>query len=131
MIVDLFLFLCYDKQRFLNDLGGLKVSNNIENNDDYIVIRKETIVNYFFSSLLIIAFIVFMILMVKSVVAMKNSNENELNSDLISYYFDDYLNITWGVDIQDTPLLCSVIQNSDYFWNWLKVDKEVYLMFLD
>lgn len=45
--------------------------------------------------------------------------------------FDDYLNITWGVDIQDTPLLCSVIQNSDYFWNWLKVDKEVYLMFLD
>ena len=45
--------------------------------------------------------------------------------------FDDYLNTTWGVDIQETPLLCSVIQNSDYFWNWLKVDKEVYLMFLD
>lgn len=73
------------------------MSNNIENNDDYIVIRKETIVNYFFSSLLIIAFIVFMILMVKSVVAMKNSNENELNSDLISYYFDDYLNITYPI----------------------------------
>ena len=45
--------------------------------------------------------------------------------------FDDYLNTTWGVDIQETPLLCSVIQNSEYFWNWLKVDKEVYLMFLD
>lgn len=45
--------------------------------------------------------------------------------------FDDYLSEMWGVDIQEIPLLSSVVQNSDYFWSWLKVDKEVYLMFID
>lgn len=40
--------------------------------------------------------------------------------------FDDYLNTTWGIDSQETPLLFHEIQKSEYFGNWLILDYEVY-----
>lgn len=45
--------------------------------------------------------------------------------------FDDYLCSTWGLDIQEVPLLLYCIQNSEYFGNWMLIDKELYSTFID
>lgn len=72
-----------------------------ENRDDYIVISKEKIVSYFFTSILALAMVVFLILMGKAIITGMNSDSDDLlesiDMDLVSYYKDDFLNITYGI----------------------------------
>ena len=41
--------------------------------------------------------------------------------------FDACLSKQWLVDLQDTPLLLSIIQESKFFERWLWIDKTFYL----
>ena len=41
--------------------------------------------------------------------------------------FDDALSKQWMIDLQETPLLLSIIQESDYFEKWLLLDSNLYL----
>ena len=74
---------------------------NKENRDDYIVISKEKMVNYFFTSILALALVVFIVLMGKAIIVGFNSSSDDLveniDMDLVSYYKDDFLNITYGI----------------------------------
>lgn len=40
--------------------------------------------------------------------------------------FDDYLCTAWGFDLQETPFVGSVIQQSAYFTQCLAIDKQIY-----
>lgn len=72
-----------------------------ENRDDYIVISKEKLVSYFFTSILALAMVVFLILMGKAIITGINTDSDDLlesiDMELVSYYKDDFLNITYGI----------------------------------
>lgn len=45
--------------------------------------------------------------------------------------FDEYLCSTWGLNLQETPLLLKEVQNSPYFGKWYPIDKEIYGSIID
>lgn len=80
-----------------NKVQNKAEKKRLENNGEYIVIHKETLVNYFFISVLLIALIIFLLLLFLSISRMFSSSNSGLNEDLISYFNDENLNITYPI----------------------------------
>lgn len=69
----------------------------LQNKEDYFVINKKQLVDNFFVGVLILGLIVFLFLLGKGIYGSLTGQTGKLNPDLISYYADEYLNITYPV----------------------------------
>lgn len=69
----------------------------VETKGEYIVIHKETLVNYFFVSVLVIALGLFITLFISGLSKMIAQSNKIINTDLITYYQDDLLNIHYPI----------------------------------
>ena len=76
----------------------------LQNNGEYFVIHKETVVNYFFVSILVLAVGVFLALFIMGVMKMgvAEDSPDSINMELVGYYQDEFLNITYPVPNSDT-----------------------------
>ena len=106
----------------------------LQNNGDYFVIHKETVVNYFFVSILVLALGTFLALFVMGAIKMATSEDvsNTINTDLVGWYTDEFLNMsypvpnsdTWfGVEI-DTTELSTVTDASKGDDNYFSIDDD-------
>ena len=69
----------------------------LENNGEFFVIHKETVINYFFTSVLVISFAVFLVLMISSFIKANPKEYTGINSDLMTSYTDEYLNLSYAI----------------------------------
>ena len=69
----------------------------LDTKGEYIVIHKETFVNYFFVSVLVIALGLFVALLVSGITKTAIQNSKVIDTNLISYYQDDLLNIHYPI----------------------------------
>lgn len=69
----------------------------LENNGEYIVIHKETLINYIFITILVIALVMFLSLLFLSVSRMFGNSSNGINAEIIDFYTDEHLNITYPI----------------------------------
>ena len=77
--------------------------NVLQNNGEYFVIHKETVVNYFFTSILVLALGTFLALFLMGAIKMATSNdEGIINTDLVGWYTDEFLNMSYPVPNSDT-----------------------------
>lgn len=103
-----------------------------EENKDYIIIHKETVINYFFMSILAIAAVIFIVLLVKSVYSMSVKDNKLIDSNLVAYYNDEFLNITypipggnWVMGELDTSGIEEVTKKSSGEDNYFSLDDDV------
>lgn len=69
----------------------------LQNKEDYFVINKKQLVDNFFVGVLILGLIIFLVLLGRGIYGSLTGKTEKLNPDLISYYADEYLNITYPV----------------------------------
>ena len=109
-----------------------EIKKAIDVDDNFIVINKQSVIDYFFTSVLVIAVALFLVLFGMGAVKMAATPSASIDSSRISYFEDEFLNITypipggeeWAIASIDTTELSETTDASKGADNYFSIDDD-------